>query len=137
VAFFKPQGVPMSQLEVVELSDEELEALRLKNVENLEQIAAAERMNTSQSTFQRILTSAYRKTSEALVLGKAIRIARLERPAREFECWKCKHAWREPFGTGKRGFEMACPKCGSQEIHRTDCDGHGFGNQPWGYKTKQ
>jgi uncharacterized protein len=74
VTYFKPQGVPMRLLEVVELTVEELEALRLKNIENLEQEVAAKKMNTSQSTFQRILNSAYKKTSQALINGQAIKI---------------------------------------------------------------
>lgn len=72
--FFKPQGIPLRYLEQVELSHEELEALRLKHVKNLDQTKAAEQMNTSQSTFQRILTSAQKKVAEALVKGKSIRI---------------------------------------------------------------
>ncbi len=64
----------MRFLEVVELTHEELEALRLKNIENLDQIKAAKLMQTSQSTFQRILASAYKKISEALIRGKAIAI---------------------------------------------------------------
>ena len=72
--YFKPQGIPMRNLEIIILSKEELEALRLKNVKNLDQIEAAEKMNTSQSTFQRILSSAYKKVSEALAKGKAIKI---------------------------------------------------------------
>ena len=74
VNYFKPRGIPVRCLETVELTLEEVEAIRLKNVEDLEQIAAAEKMNTSQSTFQRILTSAYQKISDALIYGKAIRI---------------------------------------------------------------
>ncbi|MBU0531620.1 DUF134 domain-containing protein [Patescibacteria group bacterium] len=74
VTYFKPQGVPMRQLKIVELSTEELEALRLKNIQNLDQNECANKMNTSQSTFQRILASAYQKTSEALIEGKAIKI---------------------------------------------------------------
>jgi len=74
VRFFKPQGVPMRELEVIELDDEELEALRLKNIENLDQIDAAGKMKTSQSTYQRILSSAYKKVTDALVNGKAIKI---------------------------------------------------------------
>jgi predicted DNA-binding protein (UPF0251 family) len=74
VTYFKPQGVPMRFLEVIELTSEELEALRLKNIKNLEQTEAAKKMNTSQSTFQRILSSAYKKTTEALIEGKAIKI---------------------------------------------------------------
>ena len=74
VSYFKPQGIPLRQLEVVELLAEELEALRLKNREGLDQSEAAEEMKTSQSTFQRILASAYGKVTEALVEGKAIKI---------------------------------------------------------------
>jgi predicted DNA-binding protein (UPF0251 family) len=74
VTYFKPQGVPLMNLEVIELTTEELEALRLKNIKNLEQEEAAKRMNTSQSTFQRILSSAYKKISGALIDGKAIKI---------------------------------------------------------------
>ena len=76
VTYFKPQGVPMRFLEVIELSFEEAEALRLKNIEKMDQHGAAKKMNTSQSTFQRILCSAYQKVSEALIKGKAIRIVK-------------------------------------------------------------
>ena len=64
----------MRSLEVIELSREEVEALRLKNIKGLEQIECAKKMETSQSTFQRILTSANQKVSEALIQGKAIKI---------------------------------------------------------------
>lgn len=74
ITYFKPQGVPMSVLEIVELTIEELEALRLRNIKDLEQIKCAEIMNTSQSTFQRILESAYKKITDALVNGRAIKI---------------------------------------------------------------
>jgi len=74
VTYFKPQGVPMRFLEVVELTTEEAESLRLKNMKDLDQEEAAKKMNTSQSTFQRILSSAYKKITEALIEGKAIKI---------------------------------------------------------------
>jgi predicted DNA-binding protein (UPF0251 family) len=74
VTYFKPQGVPMRFLEVVELTTEEAEALRLRNIKELEQKEAAKKMNTSQSTYQRILSSAYKKITEALIEGKAIKI---------------------------------------------------------------
>ena len=74
ITYFKPQGVPMRHLDVIELTSEEIEALRLKNIENLSQEQAAQKMNTSQSTFQRILSSAYKKTTQALIKGKAIKI---------------------------------------------------------------
>ncbi len=64
----------MRYLEIVELTTEEVEALRLRNMKDLEQEEAAKKMNTSQSTFQRILSSAYKKITEALIEGKAIKI---------------------------------------------------------------
>ena len=64
----------MRFLEVIELTTEEVEALRLRNMKDLEQEEAAKKMNTSQSTFQRILSSAYKKITEALIEGKAIKI---------------------------------------------------------------
>lgn len=74
VTFYKPQGVPMRTLEVVELTFEEMEALRLKNIQQLDQKECAKKMKTSQSTFQRILYSAYKKITKALTEGKAIKI---------------------------------------------------------------
>lgn len=74
VTYFKPRGVPMRFLEVVELTTEEVEALRLKNIKDLDQIECAKLMKTSQSTLQRILSSAYKKITEALIKGKAIKI---------------------------------------------------------------
>jgi len=74
VLYFKPQGVPMSKLQEVVMSHEELEAMRLKNIENLDQAECAKRMNTSPATLQRILASAYQKLAKALVEGAALRI---------------------------------------------------------------
>jgi predicted DNA-binding protein (UPF0251 family) len=64
----------MRELEIIELTTEELEAFRLRHIKNLEQIEAAQKMRTSQSTYQRILYSAYKKIAEALINGKAIKI---------------------------------------------------------------
>ena len=74
VTYFKPAGVPLRTLSEVSLTHDEVEALRLKNLENLSQTAAAKKMGISQSTFQRILTRSYQKTSRALLKGEAIRI---------------------------------------------------------------
>lgn len=60
--------------EFITLSLEETEALNLKNVIGLDQNKAAEKMGTSQSTFQRILKSANQKVSDAIVNGKEIRL---------------------------------------------------------------
>jgi predicted DNA-binding protein (UPF0251 family) len=74
VTYFKPAGIPMRVLEEVRLSVEEAEAIRLKDLEGLEQEEGAQRMNISRPTFQRVLASARQKTADALLNGKAIRI---------------------------------------------------------------
>ena len=74
VTYFKPRAVPLSMLEEVDLSLDELETLRLCDLKNLEQTEAARKMKISQSTLQRILTSARKKVAEALTEGKAIKI---------------------------------------------------------------
>lgn len=77
ITLFKPQGVPSSVLDTVDLSLDEYEALRLADIENLEQIEAAEKMKVSRSTFQRLITSAHSKIAEALVNGKGIKIHKM------------------------------------------------------------
>ncbi len=74
ITYFKPQGVPLCALEIVELTIEEVEAYRLRHMDDMAQKAAAGKMRTSQSTYQRILYSAYKKIASALIGGKAIRI---------------------------------------------------------------
>ena len=74
VVYFKPRAVPLSLLKEVDLSIDELETLRLCDYKNLEQAEAAKKMRISQSTLQRILSSARQKIAEALVKGKAIKI---------------------------------------------------------------
>lgn len=72
--FYKPAGIPMRNLPISNLNVEEVEALRLKNIEGFDNQEAAKRMEVSRATFQRVLNSAYKKISQALVNGEAIRI---------------------------------------------------------------
>jgi uncharacterized protein len=74
VAVFKPAGIPWPQLENLTLSVDELEALRLTDLEGLYQEAAGARMRVSRSTLARLVESARRKTADALVNGKALLI---------------------------------------------------------------
>ncbi len=77
ITYFKPRAVPLAALEEVSLGTDELEALRLCELKKLEQTEAAKRMKISQSTLQRILSSAHQKITEALIKGKAIRISQI------------------------------------------------------------
>jgi predicted DNA-binding protein (UPF0251 family) len=74
VTYFKPAGIPLSFLNEIRLSVEEAEALRLKDLEGLEQIEGAVSMGVSRPTFQRVLSSARKKVADALLNGKAIKI---------------------------------------------------------------
>jgi predicted DNA-binding protein (UPF0251 family) len=73
-AIYKPAGVPLDGLRRVTLLHEELEALRLADLEGLTQAEAAARMGVSRSTFQRILSRARRQAALALADGCALQI---------------------------------------------------------------
>ena len=72
--FYKPRGVPLRDLEVIELKREELEALSLADVRRLGHEEAATLMNVSRPTFSRILAQARRPVATALVTGAALQI---------------------------------------------------------------
>ena len=121
IKFFKPAGVPGHKLEIVELNMEEVESLRLKDVEGLTQAEAAEKMNVSRPTFQRVLTSARQKVAEALTCGKALRFSggdyKLMRPG---HCWRCGEKLT-PTGRHRRGrpanneTNRLCPDCEDED----------------------
>jgi len=72
--YFKPAGVPACTLEQVTLTLDEVEALRLADLQGLYQEPAAEQMKISRPTFTRIIEVARRKVAEALIHGKALRL---------------------------------------------------------------
>lgn len=78
VTYFKPRGVPLRDLDEVLIMHDELEALRLKDLDELDQSDCAKKMNISQPTFHRLVLSARKKVSHALINGKAIKIKKTE-----------------------------------------------------------
>jgi len=72
--YFKPAGVGIRDLENVVLTVDEFEAIRLKDLECLDQEEVAKRMKISQPTLHRLLISARKKITDAIVKGKAIKI---------------------------------------------------------------
>lgn len=74
VNYFKPRGVPLLDLEEVILSVDGFEALRLVEIEGLEQEKAAALMNVSRQTLGRVLSAARQTVARAVVLGLALRI---------------------------------------------------------------
>ena len=117
VTYFKPAGIPLRVLEEVCLSVEEAEAVRLKDLEGLEQEQCAQRMSISRPTFQRVLESARRKIAEALLYGKAIRIegGNFEMIMRRFRCIQG-HEWDVPFEAMIAGSPRLCPTCSTPDI---------------------
>ncbi len=117
VKYFKPAGVPIRNVEEVCLSIEEVEAIRLKDLEGLEQAESAEMMNISRPTFHRVLNSAHNKIAEALFGGKAIRIGggNFEIPPCHFKCIN-DHEWDVPFDVDKNSLPQVCPTCRVTDI---------------------
>lgn len=117
VTYFKPAGIPLRGLEEVKLSVEEVEAIRLKDLEGLEQEECAGKMNISRPTFHRVLESARKKVAEALLQGKAIRIegGNFQLAWRRFSCPRG-HQWDIPFEKIIAGSPGRCPHCSASGI---------------------
>jgi len=78
VDYFKPRGIPLRELEEVELLADEIEAVKLYLVDGLDQTQSAEKMGISQPTFARTVDSACKKVAESTVKGKAIKINKID-----------------------------------------------------------
>lgn len=116
--YFKPAGVPLRALEDVDLSVEEAEAIRLKDLDGLEQEQCAEKMRISRPTFHRVLQSARRKVADVLVNGKALRIqgGNFALAKQSFQCRQDGHVWSVPFESLVAAPRLACPRCDSSSV---------------------
>jgi uncharacterized protein len=117
ITYFKPAGIPLRFMEEVSVSMEEVEALRLKDLESLDQEASAVKMNISRPTFQRVLASARQKIADALLNGKAIRIegGNFEIAALRLRCVNG-HEWNLPPEAMANTPLQLCPTCNMQNI---------------------
>lgn len=129
VTFFKPAGIKLAALEEVQMSVEEAEALRLKDLEGLEQEQAAVKMNISRPTFQRVLVSARQKVTDALLNGKALRIGggNFEVALRYFKC-AIDHRWCVPSDAATEGLPPSCPTCYTKDVLEIMPTGYGYGS---------
>jgi uncharacterized protein len=116
-AIFKPVGVPLRHLQTITLLHEELEALRLTDLEERYQADAAEQMGVSRSTLQRIVIEARHKVTQALVEGAALHIegGTFRVPTVRWQCDECGHRWEIEHGSGQ-GTPARCPACHSASI---------------------
>ena len=123
INYFKPRGVPMVDLEQIQLTVDELEALRLADLLGMSHEKAGKQMEVSRATFGRIIEKARKTVADALINGKAINVEggnykRVDpNGIRFFLCDRdtCQYRWEEPPGTGR---PEKCPSCGHEEFHR-------------------
>jgi predicted DNA-binding protein (UPF0251 family) len=119
---FLPEGKDNGSVPEYVLKIEELEAMRLAHVLGLSQKDAAEKMNVSRQTYQKIIDSAHNKVALALVGGATIRISGGSFVTRKCKimCMDCGYTYEPSFEDDK----LACPKCGSQKIQCTQKNTH-------------
>lgn len=114
---FKPVGIPLEHLKTITLLHEELEALRLVDLEGHYQEVAAEEMNVSRSTLQRILSQARTKVAQALTDGAALHIegGTIQVARIWWQCEDCGHLWEIEHGSGQSTLRR-CPACSSHQV---------------------
>lgn len=113
--YFIPLGKTKCQVEEVQIKVEELEAMRLKDDENLFQEECAAKMQVSRQTFQLILDEARKKVVNALIEGKAINIqgGNYTLHVCQYKCQVCGQEFKEKYETKLH----TCPKCHHQGIN--------------------
>jgi len=72
ISYFKPRGIPLIDLEEVQITIDEYEALRLSDLMDMSYEEAANKMKVSRATFGRIVRRARKTVADALINGKAI-----------------------------------------------------------------
>ena len=120
IPYFIPSENGLDELAENVLKLEELEAIRLKDLEGLEQTECAERMEVSRPTFQRILLSAREKVADSLINGKMLHIegGNFTRNICPIRCLDCNKEWKESYENLekiKKG-QYVCPDCGSTHL---------------------
>lgn len=120
IPYFIPSETNVNELPKNILKFEELEAIRLKDLEGLEQRECAERMQISRPTFQRILLVAREKIADSLVNGKTIHIegGNFTRNICPIKCLDCSKEWMESYEKLEsiNNVEYSCPYCGSTRV---------------------
>ncbi len=93
--------------------------MRLKHYIGLNQKDAAERMGVSQPTFSRILESAHKKNTLALLEGKHIRVHGgnfdYKLSFKGYGCLNCNHEWEDP--EASKEIKVNCVKCNSKNVY--------------------
>lgn len=130
IQYFVPLDSQTANMEENILRIEEIEAIRLKDVEKLEQEECAERMEVSRQTFQRILNTGREKIADSIINGKAIRIegGNFTRNICPVKCLDCNKEWKESYENFEKIIkgDYSCPDCQSKKIVCQNTDGQKF-----------
>ena len=121
---FKPVGMRSSELDMVRLSLDEFEAMRLADNIGLSHEEAADEMEISRSTFTRLVEGARKKVSDFLISGKVLSIDGGSIHFRQniIRCRQCGHMFKTNFTKSI----SECPVCHSgQLINFAGGFGHG------------
>jgi len=113
---FIPLGTSQETLEEIVLTVDELEAIRLSDLDGMYQAQAARRMNISRQTFGRILETAHRKVARALVEGSKLKIiggTYKTAAINMLRCVSCDNEWQ--MGSPDEDFRR-CPRCKSDMV---------------------
>ncbi len=120
IPYFIPSDKYVAEVPENILKLEELEAVRLKDLEGLEQSECAEKMEVSRPTFQRILLSAREKITDSLVNGKIIHIegGNFTQNICPVRCLDCGKEWMESYENLEsiKNGEYTCPACSSTKV---------------------
>jgi uncharacterized protein len=110
---FKPEKENINSSEPIKLTIDEFEAIRLRDYHDIQQKKSADLMGISQPTFHRVLTSARKKISKALVDGNTIVIVGGDyiTDKKRYKCNICGFEWRSP----EKEYDK-CPDCLSLDI---------------------
>ena len=122
---FKPEAAQSAGTEMLRLTLDELEALRLADLEGLYQEQAAEKMNVSRQTFGRIIESARRKTAQALIEGKILKIGGGNCEIAGIKCFKCNDCHRKLKIPPDSPKPRICPACRGHNVFLEEISGNG------------
>ena len=119
ISYFKPRGIPLIDLQEVQITIDEYEALRLSDLMDMPYEEAANKMKVSRATFGRIVRRARKIVADALINGKAINIQggsySIIGKKRIFVCNHCNNKWEEPRQTVR---PENCPSCSQKDFYR-------------------
>ena len=114
----------LMQREIIILSMDEFESLRLADLECHSQVQAAKKMNVSRATFGRIIESGRSKVARALVEGCRLEISGgsfMFGRGRHLQCPRCR---RRQTGDAGKKVHIECKKCCQPLLHNDTTKTH-------------